>query len=113
MAYFTEKELACKCCGVDGTTIEFKTALDKLRGMFGKPMIVNCAYRCSKHNAEVAGSKGSYHVKGEAIDIKIPNGAYRTDLVKLALSLGWSVGIYKNFIHLDIRPEQMIFWGSY
>jgi len=108
MKYFTESELACKCCGVDKTTPEFKEKLDELREAYGKPLIVNCAYRCPKHNAEVGGVKNSQHLLGIAADIKDVTKGFRD----LAFSLGWTLGLYKRFTHCDFRKEQITFKGD-
>ena len=44
-------------------------ALDPIRRMWGKPIIVNSGYRCPKLNAAIGGSATSQHMKGEAADI--------------------------------------------
>ncbi len=113
MKYFKTEELACKCCGVDETTDEFKQRLNELRSKFGFPMKVNCAYRCEKHNKEVGGEDNSYHVKGMAVDIHCPNGAFKGNLAKTALNYGWTVGVYSWGLHLDIRYGNVMFWGKY
>ena len=112
MKYFTKKELSCKCCGVNKCTDDFMIHLNYLRYCLDAPMFVNCAYRCPKHNKEVGGGKKSYHKKGMAIDVRIPNVAYKNKLIKLAYSLGWTIGIYGTFLHLDRRKSQIIFSGS-
>jgi len=113
MKYFTEKELACKCCGVDKTTPEFKEQLEILRKYFDEPMKVNCAYRCKKHNKEVGGEPNSYHTKGMAVDIHCPDSSYKAALAHQALEFGWTVGVYETFLHLDIRDERILFRGKY
>jgi len=109
MKFFTEKELQCKCCGVDNTTDLFKKKLDFLREVYGKPMKVNCAYRCPKHNAEVGGVKNSQHLLGIACDIKDISKKFRDT----AFELGWTVGEYKTFTHIDLRKEQIKFKGDH
>lgn len=109
LKYFTEKELACKCCGVDKTTPEFKEKLDELRELYGKPLIVNSAYRCPKHNAEVGGVKNSQHLLGIAADIKDVSKDFRD----LAYSLGWTLIEYKRFTHIDRRENQIRIKGKY
>lgn len=44
--YFTETELACRCCGrllVDPDLIK---RLETLRQLVGRPILVNSGYRC-------------------------------------------------------------------
>ena len=113
MKYFNNKELRCACCKENKCTEMFLERLEALRIVFKHPMKVNCAYRCADHNEEVGGSTNSYHLKGEAADIHCPNGKYKSKLVMMALQQGLSVGVYKTFIHLDIREEQTLFWGKY
>lgn len=44
--------------------------LEKIRIVYGKPIIVTSGYRCTKLNNAVGGSKTSQHVKGQAADIR-------------------------------------------
>jgi len=56
-------------------------------------------------------AKRSYHMKGQAIDIRIPGVSLR-DLHRAALSLkSGGVGYYgrSNFIHIDVGPVRR--WG--
>lgn len=82
MKYFTIKEL-CKSStaiqkNIDNTpnpevikNLEklVEHILDPLREKFGKPIIVNGAYRCPALNKAVGGSKTSQHMSGLAADI--------------------------------------------
>lgn len=69
-ANFTVKEFACKD-GSDSVLVDtaLVEVLQKIRDYFGKPVIINSAYRTPEHNRKVGGSSGSYHVKGMAADI--------------------------------------------
>lgn len=102
---FTEKELACPCCGKFHPHDGFLDELQGLRDDYGKPMIPNSCYRCEKHNAEIGGAKNSYHKKGLAIDIRCPSAQERWRLALKAMNRGWSVVVYKNFLHLDRRID--------
>lgn len=44
--------------------------LDPLRGLYGKPIIVNSGYRCPKLNKAVGGARNSQHLIGQASDIR-------------------------------------------
>lgn len=44
--------------------------LDPLRELYGKPIIVNSGYRCSKLNKAVGGARNSQHLTGQASDIR-------------------------------------------
>jgi uncharacterized protein YcbK (DUF882 family) len=75
------------------------------------PISIISGYRCPRTNAALRRvttgvSKNSLHMKGRAIDIRIPG--YRTaDLRQLAINLRrGGVGYYpkSNFVHLDTGP---------
>lgn len=51
-----------------------EVVLDPLREKVGRPVIVNCAYRCRKLNTAVGGASNSQHLTGLAADIHV-NGA--------------------------------------
>lgn len=124
--YFSDEELKCKGSGIVKLDPNFERELLIYRETVGLPMYVNSCCRSEKYNAEIGGAKTSYHMfegvedgrKGTlAIDIKIFNDAQRAVMQGVALNLGWSVGTYKNFIHIDRRvdigKEQISFWGKY
>lgn len=123
--FFSDDELRCKGSGIVKLDPRFQAELTRLRARYGKPMIVNSCCRSQEHNKNVGGASKSYHLfegvyDGRmgtmAIDIKI-SGKNRENLVDLAWSLGWSIGEYKNFIHIDRRKDlgkkQIKFKGKY
>lgn len=110
---FNRSEFACKgkgCCN-HAARIQQRlvNALQKLRENINKPIIVVSGYRCSKHNIEVGGAKESMHVKGLAADIRVDGMSiqelYEAVLAIPAFSDG-GVGIYKTWIHVDIREKK-------
>lgn len=56
---------------VDNLTILIEECLDKIREIYGKPIIVNSGYRCEKLNQVLKGSKTSHHLQGLAADITV------------------------------------------
>ena len=87
---FESAEFNCKgngCC--DSTTIDPKLVeyLQQIRDHFEKPVIINSAYRCEKHNAKVGGAKSSKHLYGQAADIKI-SGVKPLKVAQYAESIG-------------------------
>lgn len=54
--------------------------LDKVREMWGKPLIVNSGYRSPELNKKVGGVYNSNHLKGEAVDLTTGN---KSDNIKL------------------------------
>lgn len=118
--YFTENELKCKGSGKLILADGFADMLRELRIIYGKPMIVTSACRSTLHNKAVGGATNSKHICDNgigclAIDVSVPNGVERMLLGKIAIELGWSVGVpNKNFIHLDARcllKEPQVLFG--
>ena len=72
--HFAKSEFVCHCCGRGADKIDPRLVelLEQLRAKAGKPIHLNCAYRCPTHNAEVGGVPNSQHVLGTAADITIP-----------------------------------------
>lgn len=46
--------------------------LERVRMVFGSPVVVTSAYRCTAVNEAVGGAANSYHIRGLAADIVIP-----------------------------------------
>ena len=113
---FTMAELSCKD-GAFNMTPFFLGQLQNLRTQFGKPMEPTSACRSAEYNKQIGGHPRSlhvcdhsYHAKQNgciAIDIAIPDGAYRAELFATAWRLGWSIGWggKKGFLHLDRRDH--------
>lgn len=73
----------------------------------GKKLKINSGYRTIKHNSIVGGSKTSSHLKGLAVDISAKTSRDRFYILSYALYLGINrIGIYRNFIHLDIDTSK-------
>lgn len=106
---FKVSEFACK----DGSDVifiapELVNVLQKIRDHFGKPVNINSAYRTPTYNAKVNGATHSQHLYGTAADIRI-NGVAPKDVATYAESLlsgTGGIGIYKNFVHVDVRRNK-------
>ena len=111
--HFSEKEMACKCCGKLKYDPKLLVKLELVRQMLGGiPIIINSGYRCEVHNKAVGGIPNSYHLQGKAADIRINGNMdelyYFVDIVFKENG----VGRYKNFIHVD-TGKRYRFTGSY
>lgn len=103
---FTVKEFACS----DGTDTVFISLalvnlLQKIRDRFGKAVIINSAYRTEAHNKAIGGATYSQHKYGLAADIRI-NGITPKAIaayVETLMPLSGGIGIYKSFVHVDVR----------
>jgi zinc D-Ala-D-Ala carboxypeptidase len=111
--YFRINEIICKCgeCGTFQMSDNALYMFDRIRELYGKPMIVASGCRCKEHNKKVGGSDNSAHVPDKrglcyALDIKCENSGDRHNLIKAAISLGCVRWAYtKTFVHLDFSPN--------
>lgn len=107
--YFTEAELRCRGSGLLILADGFAEKLLELRLKLDKPMIITSACRSDEYNRKVGGASTSYHICDNsrggtlAVDVLCYDGRQRLELVKLGIELNWSVGVNKDFIHLDQR----------
>lgn len=110
MIYFDESEFRMGGLIVfDKMDTAFLVKLDTLRGRCGFPFILNSTYRSPEYNRSVGGSPNSQHLLGNAADIHCDDSRKRATLVKHALDLGLTVGVYKTFVHVDNRDDQLMF----
>lgn len=109
---FVVKEFACK----DGNNVVIISTklvdyLQKVRTHFGKPMIINSAYRTVSHNKAVGGVRNSQHLYGVAADVRI-NGITPKQLYDYFCEIcpdSCGIGIYNTFVHFDVRPVKTRF----
>jgi len=108
---FSRSEFACKClCGFASVDVELLKVLEDVRAHFKEKnpdayVKVNSGNRCAKHNNQIGGAPGSYHVKGMAADIVV-NGIPATDVYHyLAFKYPdkYGIGRYKRWTHIDVR----------
>lgn len=107
--HFTQAELQCKCgCGKNECTQALVDALEALRALAGKPIIIDSAYRCPEHNATTPNAvKHSQHVLGNAADIVISGmtPAEMEALVKQVPAIhGFGRADHQGYVHVDMRP---------
>lgn len=90
-------------------TIKIQIELDE-------PFHIVSGYRCRKSNELLRKSgrnaaRNSYHLKGQAADIRLPDG-HLASLLKVATVIkGGGVGYYPrdNFVHVDVGPVR--YWS--
>lgn len=99
---FTPKEIACKGDGLIIVDRPSMDALQTLRNVIGKPLIINSAYRSIEYNRKVGGAPNSQHLKGKAFDIRITPQVSREDIKTHAKAAGFKgIGDYDTFVHVD------------
>jgi len=107
---FRPEEIACSCCGAILIDDEALDRLQAVRDAPGKPVIINSAYRCEKHNNHIGGAKDSMHRHGKAFDISLHNQE-RVPLFKACADAGFKgFGFYDSFLHVDTGKARS--WGD-
>ena len=110
---FKRSELQCPCCKKCEINPVLLTRIQTLRDLFG-PIIITSGYRCMKHNQKVGGAEKSYHLNGNAVDIRIKtfDSKRRYKLIKTIYELGFTgIGIGKSKLHVDIRDGPPSSWS--
>ena len=108
-ANFKVNEFACN----DGSDPIFISSdlvkvLQKIRTHFGKPVVINSAYRTVTKNKAVGGATYSQHLYGMAADIHI-DGVTPKQIAAYAETLlpdSGGIGIYSTFTHIDVRKTK-------
>lgn len=114
---FTLHEFMCK----DGTPVpknlianveELAKNLQVLRDFLGEPLSILSGYRTPEHNAKVGGKPNSMHLQAMASDLtcasKSPKQLH-TIIEKLIAEKKMKqggLGLYKGFVHYDIRGHK-------
>jgi len=112
---FTREEFDCK----DGTIVpdkylanatEVATNLEVLRAEINEPvMITGSGYRSKAHNKKVGGAEFSQHLTASGADINAKNYTPKElakvieRLIKEGKMKQGGLGVYKGFVHYDIR----------
>lgn len=108
-ANFKVSEFACK----DGSDTIFishvlVSVLQQIRDHFAKPVIITSAYRNDAYNKKVGGAEYSQHKYGTAADICISGVSPATiaAYVETIMPNTGGIGIYRNFVHVDVRTAR-------
>lgn len=111
--HFSTKEMTCKCsfpdCYDQRISVSLIARLEKIRTELDQPMIITSAYRCSQHQEYLRSSgvntvvaKKSTHELGDAVDA-IPRDGKMEGFEDICAKQFDSIGLAKNFLHLDTR----------
>ena len=106
---FSRVEFSCKCqCGFSTVDVELLKALEIVRSHFKKPIKINSACRCEKHNDYVGGALHSKHKLGIAADIVVkdiePQLVY--NFLDRYMPNKYGLGNYSTFTHVDVRSDK-------
>jgi uncharacterized protein YcbK (DUF882 family) len=107
-ANFKVSEFACN----DGSDPIFVapslvTILQKIRTRFGKVTITS-GYRTASYNKKVGGEAYSQHLYGMAADIQVSGASPKevASYVEKLMPNSGGIGIYSNFVHVDVRATK-------
>ena len=104
---FSSNEFDCQCKYEDckSTLIDLGhvNKLQEMRNKWRKPVTINSAYRCAKHNKDVGGAVQSRHPKGDATDIVV--AGLSPDEVADNCEHFDGLGRYNSFTHIDSRGK--------
>lgn len=107
--YVKSGRVYLKDSGKDNMSDTLLNKLDKIRGLFGYPIIINSGYRTPEYNDTLANSvKNSAHIDGLAVDIDLSRytTAQRVKLVELLRQEFIRIGVARNFYHVDIDDSK-------
>lgn len=111
-------EVQCHCgCGFADMKPGMVHLFERIRALCCQikgrdvPIIVNSGCRCREHNKAIGGAKNSQHVRGNALDLRCPDG-FTIDAfagVCDTLNQTGAVIVYRkrNFIHVDDRGTKV------
>lgn len=121
--HFKLSEFHCK----DGTPVpskyysnvkELARNLQALRDNIGRPVIISgSGYRTPEWNKKVGGAPHSQHLTASAADISVAGMTPQAlaqqieQLIKLGIMKQGGVGVYKTFVHYDIRGAKARWQG--
>ena len=106
---FSPQELACRHCGQFYDWPDFMDRLQWVRTRLGRPLHINSAHRCLRHNLAVGGAPLSEHRK-LAADLSL-RSQNRWELAALCKAAGFTgFGYYQTFLHVDLGRKR--FWYS-
>lgn len=127
--YFGESELRCKGSGIIEIDERFAVMLPYLRLKWGKALSLNSVCRSPAHNKAVDGHPTSLHLTynpkhktngtmAADVDWKSWTKDEQIKFAKLAINLGFAVGLHNSFCHIDLRseiglPKTVFLYGSW
>jgi len=116
--HLSTHEVSCKCgCGFNKLDPMTAKAFEKIREIAGnQPLTISSGCRCEAHNKAIGGATSSQHVKGTALDIRVPKGMdfdFFYGICDNVIGHVGGVGKYSDlrFVHIDTRGHRAR-WGK-
>ena len=97
--------------------------LQIIREAIDKPVHIISGYRTPKYNRRIGGARRSQHMKAKAADIVVKNlkpielrkiiiDLISEGKIKKGLMKHGGIGLYKTFLHYDIRNKKVRWYGK-
>ena len=102
---FNRSEFACKCgCGFDTPAPDLVDLLQAVRDQFG-PVVITSGCRCPEHNRRIGGAPRSYHMSGQAADVRIAGARHAAVFEWLRVNYPGRFGfiLEPSWVHIDVR----------
>ena len=102
--HFNLKEFECPCCHRVRICPLLLLRLEKVRVLWGEPMVLTSAFRCDAHNSAVGGVKNSLHRLGQAADVRVTQEK-QGFFVSLAKKCGFAEILpraERGFVHIAV-----------
>ncbi len=110
--HFLYSDFICPCCDrikiVPGL-YQHIALMEQMAELSGREILVTSGYRCKRHNREIGGAPGSWHLLF-ATDITVDGGdeTALSELYNMAVDIGFGgIGLYETHLHLDLRPDSV------
>ena len=102
--HFTTEEFACRCgCGFDTPVPELVQVAEAIRHSLQEPVHINSGCRCPAHNEAIGGSRCSWHMSGQAMDLPVDDKEERFRIVAAAMAAGATdIGVYDWGVHIAV-----------
>ena len=127
MTFFADEEFRCKCaratCDAAKTPHRLLLMyLERMREMYGGPLVVTSGNRCAPWNLQQGGQAVSEHVQPEGClgcDLACPTSGQRWRMLDAARQAGLvRIGIYPKHLHVGVGeapafPVNVVWLGSY
>ena len=110
MKYFKESEFTMGGENVfDKMNKSFLIKLDNLREACDVPLVITSSFRSKEYNKSIHGAKFSMHLQGRAVDVVCTDSSNRCRIMKEALAMGLTIGVGRDFLHIDDRAIQIVY----
>jgi len=118
IGHFLWSDLVCPCCDmlkIVPALYRHMVLLEQLQADVGFPLRIMLGHCCARYNKRIGGPAKSWHLlfaTDVCPDANIITAEMMREIYMAALESEFGgIGRYDNHIHLDLRPERLIWRG--